>query len=313
MCSSQTSDGDTNNLEECFVVMPISDPDGYLPGHFKDVFDYILAPACDKAGLRPIRADQVPETSLIHLDILQKLIKSPMALCDLSSRNPNVLFELGLRQAFDQPVVLVREIGTVDIFDIGPLRYTEYHRELLHSNVLEDREKIARAIAATREAFKSGQGINSIIRLLSLSQPLSLGDLREGDRDPTLRQIRAELSELRSEFKAALRLSDASQIASVGHTTEIREEVEELMSRQFDKLQQDLLRILAYLDSKTQSGEEAMKHWELIHNAIRLLMTMSKVVGEKSELLPSISALMKRFEDAAGRYYEEVMYGLGGA
>jgi hypothetical protein len=104
MDSSKAPAGHTTDGEECFVVMPISDPDGYLPGHFRHVFDDIFAPACDKAGFRPIRADQVRETSLIHLDILQKLIKSPMALCDLSSRNPNVLFELGLRQAFDQPV-----------------------------------------------------------------------------------------------------------------------------------------------------------------------------------------------------------------
>ena len=65
--------------------------------------------ASDTAGFKSVRADEVRQTNLIHLDVLQKLIESPMAICDLSSRNPNVLFELGLRQAFDKPVVLVQE------------------------------------------------------------------------------------------------------------------------------------------------------------------------------------------------------------
>ncbi|MEK6304319.1 MAG: hypothetical protein AABO41_26825 [Acidobacteriota bacterium] len=311
MTSSETHQDEPTNVEECFVVMPFSDADGYLPGHFRHVYDDLFAPACDKAGFRPVRADQVRETNLIHLDILQKLLRSPMALCDLSSQNPNVLFELGLRQAFDQPVVLVREIGTADIFDIGPLRYTEYHKELIYREVIEDRKKIAAAIAATREAFKSGQGINSMIRLLSLSQPASLADLQEADRDPLLQIVRAELSELRSDFKAALRLSDASQLTRVGREIEIREAVEEIASRQLDKLQQDLLSISASLDPETGPWEERRrKKWELIKDAIGLLTIMRRAVGEKSELLSSITALMKSYNDAETRYLDEEIEGL---
>ena len=81
--------------QECFVIMPISDCASYSPGHFTRVYQDIIKPACQLAGFRPIRADDVVQTNLIHLDILQKLLHSPMALCDLSSLNPNVLFELG--------------------------------------------------------------------------------------------------------------------------------------------------------------------------------------------------------------------------
>ena len=41
-----------------------------------------------------------------------------------------------LRQAFDKPTVLVQEVGTEKIFDIAPLRYTEYRRELKYREVL---------------------------------------------------------------------------------------------------------------------------------------------------------------------------------
>lgn len=130
----------------CFVLMPITDPEGYVKGHFKHVCDDIIAPACEKAGFKALRADQVKQSNLIHLDVLQKLLEAPMAICDLSSRNPNVLFELALRQAFEKPVALVQEVGTPAVFDISPFRYVEYRRERTYHEVLEDQKSIAAAI-----------------------------------------------------------------------------------------------------------------------------------------------------------------------
>ena len=103
--------------QECFVIMPISDHDGYEKGHFRRVYEDIIIPACEKSDYKAVRADEVEETDIIHLSILKKIIEAPMAICDLSTRNPNVLFELGLRQAFDKPVVLIQEKGTERIFD----------------------------------------------------------------------------------------------------------------------------------------------------------------------------------------------------
>jgi hypothetical protein len=189
---------------ECFVIMPVTDPEGYVSGHFQHVFNDIFTPACEIAGYQAIRADQIKETNLIHLDVLQRLLSSPMVLCDLSSRNPNVLFELGLRQAFDKPVVLVQEHGTPKIFDIAPLRYTEYRSARIYHEVLDDQRAIAAALVATREAFENDAGINSIVRILSLTKPASFLELKEASRDPALQLIRAELSELRSDLRRAI-------------------------------------------------------------------------------------------------------------
>ena len=82
--------------KDCFIIMPIGDTVGYDPGHFTHVYDDIIKPAVEKTEFTPRRADEVKETNFIHLDILTKLLEAPMAVCDLSSRNPNVLFELGM-------------------------------------------------------------------------------------------------------------------------------------------------------------------------------------------------------------------------
>lgn len=226
---------ESSESNDCFIIMPISDPDGYDKGHFKKVYEDIFKVACDKSGFHAIRADEVQQTNLIHLDILQKLIDSPMAMCDLSNRNPNVLFELGLRQAFDKPTVLVQECGTPKIFDISPLRYTEYRKELKYREVLEDQELIAESLRATKKATDNGEGINSIINLLSLSSPASLKEVTDNDSARMLQIVMSEMNELRTDFRRTLKRIDEKEIFS-----------NEMVSRyemEIDKSRSDLRRL----------------------------------------------------------------------
>lgn len=187
--------------KSCFVLMPISDPEEYPSGHFNSIYQQIFREACNLAGFEPVRADEVSQTNLIQLDILQRLVDAPMVLCDLTSHNPNTLFELGIRQAFDKPVVLVQEVGTKPIFDIGPLRYTEYRRALLYEQVREDQRKIADAILRTEEEFQSGIGVNSIVKLLSLTRS---AELKTSHEDPLLQLLVADMSSIRQEFREGL-------------------------------------------------------------------------------------------------------------
>lgn len=169
---------------DCFIIMPIADHPDYKQGHFKRVYEDIFAPACRAAGYRPIRADDVAQTNLIHLDILQKLLESPMAICDLSTRNPNVLFELGLRQAFDKPTILVQEVGTPQIFDINLFRYTQYRNGLDYRDVLADQNSIQKVLEETKIAVQEKRSVNSIIKLLSITNPASLQDSSNfGDKE----------------------------------------------------------------------------------------------------------------------------------
>lgn len=181
----------------CFVIMPISSPESYDDEHFIRVYEDIFQPACEEAEYKPVRADEVKQTNLIQLDILEKLIESDMVLCDLSSTNPNVLFELGLRQAFDKPVTLVQEKGTNKIFDISGLRICDYRKERKYDEVLQDQKNIAEKLQKTQEAFDEGEGVNSIINLLSLSKA-ELKDTSEYKKDPNIALIKNEISDLKN-------------------------------------------------------------------------------------------------------------------
>lgn len=188
MTAKKTQDApevtETPENNDCFIIMPIADHPDYKQGHFKRVYEDIIKPACQAAGYRAVRADDVAQTNLIHLDILQKLLESPMAICDLSTRNPNVLFELGLRQAFDKPTILIQEVGTPQIFDINLFRYTQYHNGLDYRDVLADQKAIQKVIEETKQAVAENKSVNSIIKLLSITNPASLQDSSNfGDKE----------------------------------------------------------------------------------------------------------------------------------
>ncbi|MFG1499554.1 hypothetical protein ABMA70_05035 [Halobacteriovorax sp. XZX-3] len=190
----------SNKKEECFVIMPISGNDDRSQDHFLSVYHDIIRPACDIAGFKAIRADDVKSTNLIHVDIIKRIIEAPLAICDLSTRNPNVLFELGIRQAFDKPVVLIQEKNTKKIFDINILRIYEYSSSLIYKNVLEDQKEISDRINDTMKNVQENGHINSLIKLLSIPNPAQIQDTQLNSKQvfEIIEMLKGEISEISS-------------------------------------------------------------------------------------------------------------------
>jgi len=135
---------------------------------------------------------------------LKKLIEAPLAICDLSNRNPNVLFELGIRQAFDKPVVLIQEEGTPKIFDITPLRYLEYSKEMKYHDVLSMQEKLKDAIEATAAAESDATNVNSIVKLMALNNSAQIPDLENGKESLALEVLQAEMRNMRQMMEVTM-------------------------------------------------------------------------------------------------------------
>lgn len=150
----------------CFIIMPISDCDPYPIGNFRRVYEYIIKPAVIKAGFLPIRADDILNTNYIAIDVIKRIVSCDMALCDLSGKNPNVFYELGIRQAFNFPVTLIRDSTTTRAFDIQGFRDIEYDESLRIDNVEMTKSLIAETILNTYTDKENE--INSLISLLGI-------------------------------------------------------------------------------------------------------------------------------------------------
>lgn len=170
--------------KKCFVIMPISDVDGYPKGHFNRVYDYIIVPACKQEGYEPIRADATSKSNVIIVDILRNILECDMAICDLSSRNPNVFYELGFRQAFNMKTVLMKDDQTDRPFDVSTIRSINYESSLRIDLVNKTIKELTKALKETNEM--SEKEPNSLLKLLSIDNPAKLPDRQKLSLDSSL-------------------------------------------------------------------------------------------------------------------------------
>ena len=130
-----------------------------------------------------MRADEVNNSNLIVLDILKRIVESDIAICDLSGRNPNVMYELGLRQAFNKKTVLIKDDRTISPFDVQAFRYCEYDSSLRIDNAFNNIKSLEKAIISTFEADTND--VNSIVQLLRI-EPAKVGEKTQLSKQDTL-------------------------------------------------------------------------------------------------------------------------------
>jgi hypothetical protein len=86
----------------------------------------IYEPAIQKAGLRAVRADaDIFGTGKI-IDQWAGINASKVLVAELTTRNPNVFYELGLAHALDKPVVLISSNEDDVPFDLKHIRVIYY-------------------------------------------------------------------------------------------------------------------------------------------------------------------------------------------
>lgn len=137
----------------CGIVMPLSAIDGCSDGHWADV-RAILSAAIDDAGFDANLVSDADDVGIIHKRIIQNLYDNPMVVCDVSGKNPNVMFELGLRLAFDKPTIIVKDEKTAYSFDTGQIEHLVYPRDLRFQAIVDFKAKLAAKVQGTFAAAK---------------------------------------------------------------------------------------------------------------------------------------------------------------
>lgn len=106
--------------DTCFVMMPFASPLG-------DYYTKIYKPAIEKAGLNPVRADnEIFGTGKIIDQIWTGINSAKVLIAELTGRNANVFYELGLAHALRKPVVLISSTDVDVPFDLQHIRVIYY-------------------------------------------------------------------------------------------------------------------------------------------------------------------------------------------
>lgn len=106
----------------CFFIAPIGENDSPIREHSDAVLQAIVRPAAEQNGLIAVRADEISAPGNITDQVIEHLYLARIVVADLTFRNPNVFYELAVRQSFGLPVVPIARGGEVLPFDVATER-----------------------------------------------------------------------------------------------------------------------------------------------------------------------------------------------
>lgn len=101
----------------CFVVTPIGGKDTSIRRHIEGIIDHAIIPALE--GRYEVEvAHRKYEIGSINDRIINSIYAADLVIANLTTLNPNVMFELAIRYSFGKPAIVIAEQGTQLPFDI---------------------------------------------------------------------------------------------------------------------------------------------------------------------------------------------------
>ncbi len=130
-----------------FVLMPFKPP-------FDSYYEEIIKPAAKSAGLETRKADEIYSTGPIIQDIWKQIWVATVVVADVTERNPNVNYELGICHTLGVPTVIITQS-----FDDVPFDYR--HRRCIRYDTKEVdwQRKLKKSITATLKQVLAGEDI----------------------------------------------------------------------------------------------------------------------------------------------------------
>jgi hypothetical protein len=143
-------------MSTCFVVQGFGKKTDYTDGRVLDLnASYeIIKEAAEAAGLRCVRADEIPHSGAIDTPMYEMLLSADLVIADLSTYNLNAAFELGVRYALrPSATIIVAEENFKYPFDVSHIvirRYKHLGEEIGYKEAKRFRDDLTRTIQAIR-------------------------------------------------------------------------------------------------------------------------------------------------------------------
>ena len=136
---------------KCGLIMPIALIDNCSPQHWEAI-RMIIKEALEDTDYEVNLVSDSNEIGIIQKRIIQNTYSNDIIICDVSAKNPNVMFELGMRLAFDKPVIIIKDDFTSYSFDTGMIEHLNYPRDLNYHAIQAFKVILKAKLVATHEA-----------------------------------------------------------------------------------------------------------------------------------------------------------------
>lgn len=136
----------------CFIIMPFGlkkDPGGGPDIDFDRIYNQAIQPGIEADGMEAVRADEERVGGIIHKPMFERLLLCDYAVVDLTTGNPNVFYELGVRHAVRPATTLALFARQQQIpFDVSYTRALPYDLGPQHHFGNEEATQLCTAITA---------------------------------------------------------------------------------------------------------------------------------------------------------------------
>lgn len=164
---------ETQQEQFAFVLIPFEEK-------FDLIYKYLIIPSLESAGYKVKRADSLLDQQNIMKDIIVNIDSASLIVAEITSLNPNVMYELGIAHALLKPTILLTQSIKDVPFDLRSYRIINY------TTSLDEDEKLKKNLMAIALKLKEGA--------LSFGNPVS-------DFAPSKRSAPREMISIPSEEK----------------------------------------------------------------------------------------------------------------
>ena len=145
----------------CFVVMGFGkkkDPETNRTIDLDQTYQHIIRPAVTACDMECVRADEITETGLIDRSMYALLYRADIVIADVSTNNPNAIYELGVRHTLKKHSTIIIKEGKGNIpFDFNHNRVLNYEHlgnEISNDEAKRCKEELTKLITAITQKPK---------------------------------------------------------------------------------------------------------------------------------------------------------------
>lgn len=148
-------------MKKCFVLMPFSEK-------YREVYDEIYKPVCADLGMECWRVDEISRPGSITKDIVEGIMDADVVIADLTSKNPNVFYELGIAHSVGNKTIMVAQTINDVPFDIANYRVIIYEQTIsgskrFRSNLTSAIQELQKALDQTNNPLQEALSSRSTL------------------------------------------------------------------------------------------------------------------------------------------------------